>query len=222
MIAEDLKPQGPPAELLRLCPEAAALWPKLFRSADFKMLYNFGFDDLMFRLTCQITREQRRGVSPDYRQRARIWYHVNAASAKGSSDIPDLTESNILAWMPDLTESKTVSVNCLTCGKRFQQKRGSKFGSCQKCRGNRLKAKSVAKQVAVVGELPEGWKMCLTCQQPFEAKRSDAQYCQNKNCQSTRAAAKQKAMRERKKASGRSPVVIIPVESYVSQSSVTD
>lgn len=197
------------------------LWPKLFRSADFKMLYRFGVDDLLFRFTCQIAREQRRGIPPDYRQRARIWYHVATASAPGSSDIPDLTENNILAWLPELNESKTMSVNCLTCGKKFQQKRGSKFGSCQKCRGNKLKVKAVEKQAKVVGALPDGWKTCIACQQPFKAKRSDAQYCPNVNCQSTRTAAKQKALRERKKTSDKALVPSIPAESYVSQSTVT-
>jgi hypothetical protein len=196
---EDLKPLSPPNELLRLCPEAATLWQKLFRNADFNMLYNFGIEDLMFRFRCQVIREQRRNLPPDYRQRAHIWYHVNAASALGGSEIPDLTESNILAWMPDTSESKKVSVDCLTCGKRFQQKRGSEFASCLTCRSARVKAKQAKKSAENTGALPEGWKLCTQCNEPFQPERTDAVLCNKQACKAAVAAKRAKDYRERKK-----------------------
>lgn len=210
--AEDLKPFEAPQMLLDICPEANLLWKQLFNKVDLELLFRYGFDDLMFRMGCQVQRERTRNQEPDYEKRARIWYHIAHASAKGKSEIPDLSESDINAWIPTTTKQKTHAVNCLTCGKRYQAGIDSKFASCKTCRGERLHAREIKKQTAATGELPDGYVRCEACKEPFPPKRADAKRCATRACLKQRAADKQKALRAKKRQALRAVMPILMPE----------
>lgn len=213
---EDLKPFEAPQMLLDICPEAESLWAKFFNRVDIGLLFKYGFDDLMFRMSCQVQRERTRHREPDYENRARVWYHIVNASSSGKSEIPDFSDSDLAAWMPTTKEQITHAVSCFTCGKRYQAKMDSKFGSCKKCRGNKLRVKQIEKTVRVEGELPEGFIRCEMCAEPFKPTRTDARCCTKVQCVKQRAAGRQKVVRERKLLQNRAICPILPSESYVS------
>lgn len=170
----------PPEELAGF-PEVAALWPKLLRRSNPEHLRRFGIPDLAFRLTCQAVRENKNGGQPDQRARAAIWHHVAAQCSEGKSEVQTPTEQELRQWMPGVEKkSKSVRINCATCGKPGRVSRNSKFSSCRKCRGARTRSEKVARRLGRGEELPTGWKLCKRCSNPFESNRDDALYCGNR------------------------------------------
>jgi hypothetical protein len=181
-----------PPELTKF-PEAEALYPKLLLRAKPDRLRQFGIDDLAFRLECQTERERRKGIGPDETAHARIWYLVAAKCSEGSSDVSSPAKDALREWMPDAETSvtKTVGASCVNCGKKMRQLASSTFVSCRDCRGARNRRETAIKHVAKTGALPEGWKTCAVCADPFLPGRSDAMYCPKPSC-------RQRASRERR------------------------
>ena len=171
----------------------SGLWTKLVNRAKLEHIYNHGLDQLVSKLNT--TLKDADTPSRDL-LRAKMWLHVAEQCSEGKSEIPDLTDTDAFAaWMPNQAQTKTVRVSCMTCGKRFSQKRDSKFGSCRTCRGEKL---HIAGAIKETGSLPSGWKSCQACQEAFEPKRSDAVCCYRVSCGKQRAVDKQKAVRQQK------------------------
>lgn len=159
-------------------PEAAELWPKLLRRARPENLRWFGIDDLAFRLTCQAERERRNGSTPDICARARIWRLIAEKCSPGTSEVKAPNETELQQWMPGGGRvAKTTTRDCLTCGRKMHVVGDSKFFSCRECRGARHRSDRVPRTLKRTGDLPEGWKLCVVCNGPFEPKRTDALHC---------------------------------------------
>jgi len=176
-------------------PESSVLYPKLLlRVSKPERLRQFGIDDLAFRLRCQAERERRSGSGPDVLKRAGIWYLVASKCTEGSSEVSSPNKDALQEWIPgaEPITTKTVRATCVTCGKKMRVQHDSKFASCRDCRGAGNRRKAAAKQMEKMGTLPEGWKTCIVCADPFNPTRADALYCPKASC-------RKKAYRERRR-----------------------
>jgi hypothetical protein len=92
---------------------------EIIKDKQGSVLIGLGIPDLLFRLECQQTREQRAAQSQNAVARAKIWRHVSEACKPGDA-IADIThDSQLNAWLPDSHPKFTrppILRNCESCG----------------------------------------------------------------------------------------------------------
>lgn len=91
---------------------------EIFRDKRGEIFLGIGIPDLLFRLECQQTREQKAGRPPDGIARARIWRHVAEACKPGDA-IADITHDYQLNnWLPESHPKfarQLIQRNCESC-----------------------------------------------------------------------------------------------------------